>query len=283
MPHLYSGRQAALGTKHKKEILIARPLRAGIGLEVVVPEGLDTDQLGTFSGEVERDGSPRDTALRKARLGMASLGLPLGLASEGSFGPHPYLPFVPVNHELLLFVDDETGFQITEQMITEKTNYSHTAVAPAEELSSFLNRAGFPSHALIVRPNSGLMPGLLFKGIATHEALTEAIGQSARASADGKAHVETDMRAHLNPTRRRVIRQVAFRLARRLAACCPACNTPGWGVVDVERGLPCEWCGAKTELVKAEIFGCARCDYRTSHPRKGPERAPAMYCPVCNP
>lgn len=284
MASRYLGRTAALATKHGKERLIARPLWAAVGLEVVVPESIDTDQLGTFSGEVERSGSPLDTALRKARLGMAALGLPLGLASEGSFGPHPYAPFVALNHELLLFVDDEAGFQVAERLVTEQTNYSHTDAASVEELAAFLSRARFPSHALIVRPKSGFMPGSLFKGIQSAEALAAAVQQCARLSADGLAHVETDMRAHLNPTRRRAIRTLVVRLARRLQQCCPSCHTPGWGVVDLERGLPCEWCGCRTDLVKAEILGCPRCEHRTSRPRsEGPDRAPAQYCPVCNP
>ena len=254
------------------------------GLHVIVPDGVDTDQLGTFSGEIERVGNQLDTALSKARLGMTALGLPLGLASEGSFGPHPHVPFIPVNYELLLFVDDEAGIQISERMVTEKTNYSHTDVASAEELVTFLVRAGFPSHALIVRPNSGFVPGFLFKGIHAPEALARAVQACARVSADGRAHVETDMRAHVNPTRRYVIRTLAVRLARRIAASCPACSSPGWGVVDLERGLPCEWCGSRTDLVKAEVLGCTRCHHRDSRPRSdGTERAPAKYCPVCNP
>jgi len=52
---------------HGKERVFARPLRVALGLELVVPEGLDTDRLGTFSGEVERVGSPWEVAIRKAR------------------------------------------------------------------------------------------------------------------------------------------------------------------------------------------------------------------------
>jgi len=64
-------------------------------MRVVVPAGLDTDGLGTFTGEVERPAPPRETALLKARLAIETTGLPRALASEGSFGPHPALGFVP--------------------------------------------------------------------------------------------------------------------------------------------------------------------------------------------
>jgi hypothetical protein len=77
----YRDRRAVLATMHGKERAIGRPLRAGLGLEIVVPAALDTDRLGTFSGEVERVGSPWDVAIRKARFGMAATGLPFGIAN----------------------------------------------------------------------------------------------------------------------------------------------------------------------------------------------------------
>jgi len=113
--HPYAGRAAVLATRHGKERLLGRPLRVTPGLRLRVPPDLDTDALGTFTGEVARVGTPLEVARRKARLGMEAMGLPLGLASEGSFGPHPTIPFLPADHELLLFVDDERGVETVEQ------------------------------------------------------------------------------------------------------------------------------------------------------------------------
>lgn len=282
--HPYMGRVASLATQHGKEKMIARPLRAAVGLKVVVPGGIDTDTLGTFSGEVERVGTMVDVAARKARLGMRALDVPLGLASEGSFGPHPHIPLVPMNLELLFFLDQVLEIQIVEQTVTHRTNYGHTSADSLESATAFLTRARFPSHALIVRPNSGYLPGLLFKGITTVESLKEAVEQCAASSADGMAHLETDMRAHMNPSRRAVIRSLAFRLARRVATCCAHCGAPGWGLLDYERGLLCEYCRWATDLVSREIWGCSRCEHREERPRKdGLELAPAMHCPLCNP
>jgi len=50
---------------------------------------VDTDQFGTFTGEVARTGAPADAARAKARLAMSVTGLPYGLASEASYGPLP--------------------------------------------------------------------------------------------------------------------------------------------------------------------------------------------------
>ena len=61
----YCGRVAVLTTKHGKERAVGRPLRAALGLIVAVPEEIDTDLLGTFTGEVERVGTPRYGSVSK--------------------------------------------------------------------------------------------------------------------------------------------------------------------------------------------------------------------------
>lgn len=282
--HPYQGREAVLSTKHGKEQAIAPPLMARLGLRIRVPVDLDTDTLGTFTGEVPRIGTARETALRKARLGMASVNLPLGLANEGSFGPHPLVPFVAGDHEILVFVDDELGIQVVEELSSMETNFAHRTVAGSDDLGDFLERVRFPSHGLIVRPNSGLQTGILFKGVTAAGDLEEAIGRCARASTDGLAHVETDMRAHMNPTRQAVLRDLAERLAQRLAVRCAQCGAPGWGLVGVVRGLPCELCGGETDWVREEIYGCPRCQLRHVQPRSdGRKHADAENCSWCNP
>ncbi|MEP6836483.1 MAG: DUF6671 family protein, partial [Bradyrhizobium sp.] len=121
-----------LATMHRKEAVIAPALLSGVGLLVAATPGLDTDQLGTFSGEVPREGAILEVAVRKARLGMSATGLPLGIASEGTFGPHPAIPFMPAGMELLVFVDDDRKIVISERLIAEATNFDHLVVSPGE-------------------------------------------------------------------------------------------------------------------------------------------------------
>ncbi len=283
-PGRYHGCAAVLSTKHGKEVVVAPPLKALLGLAVQVPAGLDTDTLGTFTGEVERVGTPLEVAARKARLGMDAAGLSLGLASEGSFGPDPRVPFAPLHHELMVFVDDRLQIQVVEQMTTHRTNYEHITAASFADLGDFLDRAGFPSHAVVVRPNAGLKTWPPHKGLRTVEALQAALRECASASRDGLARVETDMRAHMNPSRLAVIRRLAFRLGRRLLRRCPACETPGWGVVEVVKGLPCAECGHPTGLVGELVAACPLCTHRANRPRyDGRRAAPARDCPYCNP
>ena len=282
--HPYAGRRAALATMHGKERAVAPAMAEALGLVVEPTAGLDTDRLGTFSGEVPRPGTMLETALAKARLGLAASGLDLALASEGSFGPHPVVPFLAGGIELLLFHDAGRGLTVHETLVADATNFAHLAVAPGEPLDPFLAKAGFPAHALIVRPNRGERTLFLAKGLADRAALDRAVAAAAAASADGRALVETDMRAHLNPTRMGTIAELARRLAARLACLCPACAAPGWGRTDVARGLPCGLCGSPTEHVLTEIFGCAACPHREERPRRDDLReADPMHCPVCNP
>jgi hypothetical protein len=81
--HPYHGLPVVLATKHGKERVIGPPLARSPGLRLV-PTAIDTDQFGTFTGEIERTGTPRETALAKAKFGVEISGLPRAIASEGS-------------------------------------------------------------------------------------------------------------------------------------------------------------------------------------------------------
>lgn len=278
----YAGRTAALGTKHGKERAFAPPLLRRLGLGMTVPD-MDTDRLGTFSGEVERQTSPRDTVIAKARLAAEAAGLPLALASEGSFGPHPSLPWLAIGHELACFLDLESGLTLVESRASLRTNFGHATGRTPADIAAFLARARFPGHAVIARPNAGpLYP--LSKGIRDTGTLAEAMSAAAAASPDRLARVETDMRAHLNPTRMGEIRKVAARLARRLATPCPACARPGFGPDRVVPGLPCGWCGEPTPAPLGLSWGCPTCGHGEVRPRPNqPLAADPSQCPGCNP
>ena len=150
--------------------------------------------------------------------------------------------------------------------------------------AEFLSRAGFPSHALVIRPNAPGADGSIFKGVADDATLADAIARCAQGSADGRAAIETDMRTDRNPTRMRHIARLAKRLAARLTRRCPDCGTPGYGAVAAERGLPCAACAAPTDWVAVLVDGCARCARRRPRPRDDGLRAtdPA-HCARCNP
>ncbi len=274
-------KKIVLTTKHEKEHIIARPIKKVLGADLVVPEEIDTDQLGTFTGEIPRVGSMEEVVVQKAKLGIKATGIKQGLASEGSFGPHPQYFIIPSDYEMLAFVDEEQDFIHIEKLLSTKTNFAHCKVHADQDLRDFLTQVKFPSHRLIVKPNQAIKTAMILKGINDYQALKEAIRLSIANSEDKTAHVETDMRAHQNPTRRQVIRQLTFKLLRRLQASCPECDLPGFGLIATEPGLPCELCGLATKLIKSEILGCVKCPYQTRQDQK--QFADRRYCDYCNP
>lgn len=278
--HRYHGQRGILATKHHKLSLIGPALHAAVGLNVA-DIAVDTDTLGTFTGDITRTGTPWDTAVAKARLGMRAAGCPIGLASEGSIGPHPDAPFVIRSVELVVLVDDELAVVVGEA----ETGYDIIAVAAdvavGDTIDDLLVRARFPEHALTVRPATGPTHPI-FKGIHTLRALDQAISECATVSSDQRAHLETDLRAHQCPTRRPVIARAAERLAARLAACCPECNTPGWGITRLEFGVPCEYCRRSVHIPRADVLGCAACPATRTVPRVQTFADPAR-CDWCNP
>ncbi|MHB8498233.1 MAG: DUF6671 family protein, partial [Acidimicrobiales bacterium] len=200
--HPYAGRVAVLSTKHAKLPLIGPPFQRAVGLQVDAV-AVDTDTLGTFTGDIPRLGPPLETAIAKARLGMSAAGQALGIASEGSIGPDPAMPFVIADRELVVLVDDDTGIVVWETHTSWDIVTATTTVRPGENLEQFLTRAGFPAHQLIVRPNSGQAQPIC-KGIGNLGDLAAAVTECASVATDGLACVETDLRAHACPSRRAV-------------------------------------------------------------------------------
>jgi hypothetical protein len=279
----YKDVEIVLTTKHEKERTIEPAFAEILGARIRSLD-LDTDTLGTFSGEVERKGNALECVKKKCEWGMQQAKADFGLASEGSFGQHPYLPFVQADAEILYFRDLQRDIRIHLTEISTTTNYQMKTVSSIEELQKFAEDAKFPSHALIVQPNSAKRGTIIFKGIQQIDQLIDAFKDCVQKSSDRSVWVETDMRAHLNPSRAQVIASLARKLATRLSNLCPECDAPGWGIVDTELGLECSWCASKTENVKFEIFGCTKCSYQEkSIPTHGMKKANPAYCLHCNP
>ncbi|WP_229359370.1 hypothetical protein [Flectobacillus major] len=55
---MFQGRRLLIATKHQKQKVIAPILEKELGVVCVVLPELDTDKLGTFTGEVNRKDNP---------------------------------------------------------------------------------------------------------------------------------------------------------------------------------------------------------------------------------
>jgi hypothetical protein len=275
---LFQSRIAVLATMHRKEQAIAPLLESAVGLKVVIPEAFNTDQFGTFTREIPRPGPQLATARLKVEAALSLTGEILGLASEGSFGPHPSLPFLASNRELVVLIDRHHDLEIVGEALSTATNYQQTQVQTYEAVQSFATKVGFPDHGLVVMANSAIVA----KGIVCDAALQEAVHQAFAQTE--VIHLETDMRAMYNPTRMKVIAQATQNLIEKLQSFCPQCGYPGFTPVERRSGLPCGLCFAPTALTRSLIYGCQRCEFRQEqlYP-DGVETADPGQCAYCNP
>lgn len=278
---VFKGERCALATMHGKEVAISPIMVDRLGLEVFVPPALDTDRFGTFSGEIQRVGTPMDAALRKCRAAIEATGERFALASEGSFGPHPSYFFLPSDSELLVLYDALNDRSIIAHHLTLETNFSASEITNLPDLEAFAVRAKFPRHALILRKAQDETEGMV-KGIMDAEVLKEkAHGILER---HGRLFVETDMRAMNNPTRMKAIAKCTELLAEKCLSLCPKCSAPGYWESRYEPGLPCCQCGMPTESALAAIMECQACGHiETKKFPNGKKCCDPQYCNYCNP
>lgn len=279
----FSGRTLILGTKHKKEKVIAPILEKDLGVRVIIPDNFDTDQFGTFTREIARTGDQLETARRKAIAAMDLLGADLGLASEGSFGPHPSIPFITSSFELVLLIDRKHELEIRGHHRSGKTNAEATYISSIAEAKEFAKKIGFPEHGLVVRRSEHNKRDI-FKGITSYPELEEKVSYLLGKIFVKKVYLEADLRAHVNTTRMKNIELATKDLIKNIRSLCPKCGTPGFVAVDVVRGLPCGDCGQKTDLPLAIVRGCQKCKFKMEVlPPKSKTLADPGMCSHCNP
>jgi hypothetical protein len=279
--HPYFGKRVALATIHEKDRAFAAPFRRVLGAEVVVARDIDTDKLGTFSGDIPRPGPLDETCLAKAALAVEGADADCALASEGSYGPIGNVPLVPGGVEIVAFVDRKRGVRFVETLVTHRTNWRIWRFRPGDPTVLAAAKAiGFPKFGIFVMRNSDY--GEPHKNIATIDELVAAVAREGKRSDDGMALLISDMRAHRNPTRMQVLRAVGWKVAKRLERLCPRCEAPGFGHIESRRGLPCEGCGEATHWIDFEVDGCTACGHAAARPRKdGRRTAPRLSCSAC--
>ncbi|NJK62350.1 MAG: hypothetical protein HC921_06340 [Synechococcaceae cyanobacterium SM2_3_1] len=277
----FQDRTAVIATMHRKEQVIEPILTQSLGIRVQIPSDFNTDSLGTFTGEIPRPGSQIETARKKARMALQVTGHTLGIASEGSFGPHPFIPWEASDLELVVLLDLEHDLEIVGQALSTHTNYQQQAIRSWSEAEAFAQKVGFPEHGLIVRS----LPDLdrCVKGIILWETLSRTVEEFLSAS-QGLIRLETDMRALFNPTRMLVIEAATRDLVQKIQVPCPQCGCPGFGVTEKRSGLPCSLCHLPTANILKLICQCQKCQYREErlYPDGKTEADPAT-CSFCNP
>ncbi|PSB16218.1 hypothetical protein C7B76_12090 [filamentous cyanobacterium CCP2] len=280
--NLFHSRTGVLATMHQKEQVI-RPILAQVGLQIVVPPEFNTDEFGTFTRDVKRPADQLNTARLKAQKAMDLTGLTLAVASEGSFGPHPSIPFVACDREIVMLIDRMHDLEIVGQALSTETNHRSQMVTTLKAALTFAEKIGFPTHGLVAMPEAQPSPDSpIVKGITNETQLLETVDRLLKQY--GQAHLETDMRAMYNPTRMNVIAQATDDLLHKLQQCCPQCGVPGFTVIEHKAGLPCALCRSPTELALMAVYRCQKCDFSSvSYFPNGQEFADPAQCLYCNP
>lgn len=134
------------------------------------------------------------------------------------------------NNELLVLIDQKHGLEITGFSSAPAQN-EHSYTGHWEESQKFAESVLFPSHYLVVKPTDEYHPQ----------------------SKKGIVYVANDLRAFANPTRMENIFKAAEDLANKIISRYPQCQTPGFWIKDIKRGLPCNACGLATEQEITQI------------------------------
>jgi hypothetical protein len=275
----YCGQSVALATLHQKGALAKDPFLEILGMRVEEVT-VDTDQFGTFSGDVERTLTPKEVLKAKAELGIAHSHSKYGLASEGTIGADPVVGFLNSDIEHAGFLDSVNNLFISHSFRSFDIQAHTHQYTPGEDLTLFLAKADFPHHQLIVKSfDDGVKP--LAKGISTLEELTTVL-RSADAEGLMKITIESDLRAHTSPSRAANIKKAFAELAAKINTPCPQCDCPGWAITSSIPGLACLDCGEETEAVKAYIYGCISCTF-TQEGDLVAEGVDPSRCNWCNP
>lgn len=278
---MFQGRTLLIVTKHEKQKVIGPILEKELGVNCVVTDNFDTDILGTFTGEIERMDNPINTARHKCLMAMELANCDLAISSEGSFGQHPTIFFVPADDELLVFIDKKNDLEIVARELSIETNFNGSEIKTENELMEFAKKVKFPSHGLIIRKTSNDLTEIV-KGITSYDELRSTFYYFI--SKYGTSFIETDMRAMFNPTRLKVIKELTKKLADKINRLCPECKTPGFGITDLRKGLPCQVCSFQTKSTLSYIYSCQKCSfiYEEKYP-DGKNTEDPMWCDLCNP
>lgn len=278
---MFQNRKLIIATKHHKEQVIAPILEKELGVSCFVDENFDTDALGTFTGEIERKLDPITTVREKCLRAMTLNQCDLGVASEGSFGPHPNIFFASADDEFLIFIDKKNNLEIIARELSVSTNFDGKQIHSEEALMDFASQVQFPSHALILRKSKDANEDM-HKGITDVQHLKQAFQELSIKY--HSVYAETDMRAHFNPTRMEVIKNATLKLVDKIRSKCPQCQTPGFGIKEAKKGLKCGLCALPTNAILSYIYECHACNFQKEewYPHNKTEEDPT-YCDHCNP
>jgi len=278
--NLYQDTTISLLTKHGKEKVMRPLFQKKLNAHLINIDSYDTDQLGSFTRDIPRYGNQLDAARKKAQIAMEITSTKYGIGSEGSFFQDPYSGLIPINYEIVVFIDSVLNIEVLGHARSAAVSH-HASVKNWQELSQFAKLNKFPQHQLVIRPDHKDHP-VFTKGISNLEKLKETFSEALKLSKKKKVFVEHDLRAFANPTRMKNIKEATKNLLLKLESYCPKCQTPGFSITRTEAGLPCAICEMPSKQIMSKIHTCLKCDYEKKETTTVKKADPAK-CDFCNP
>ena len=275
---MFENRKIIVATKHGKEKIFEKVLQSTLKGEYFAPENFDTDKFGSFSGEIERTLSAKETVKQKCLAAMEKYNLDIALASEGSFGNHPLYYYTPYNEEWVVLVDLKNELEIYGVNRTTEVCYEKKSIANWDELIDFLEKIDFPHQNVIIK-NKEEEGKIICKDAISYEQIKHSIQKS---NIPFPIYIETDLRAMHNPTRRKSIEKAVENLLQNIQSVCPKCSTPGFVITQTQSGLPCNTCGLPTKSIAYTIKNCRKCSYELKEKVSKQYEEP-QFCDFCNP
>jgi len=282
VPFMFSKRSLFIATKHQKELVMAPILESALRVNCQSSQGLDTDILGTFSGEIDRTLSPIEAAKAKCQLALRLCNADLAIANEGSFFPHPMVPFFTISEEIIYLFDQRNNFEFFIRHRSERITAFSEHVTNDSEVRVFLQKTDFPNHNVIVSYTQEGRQGF-YKDFSDEKEVLNKV--NAILEKGGKeVKIETDLRAMHNPTRMKEIEGATRLFVKELLSQCPACQQYGFVVTQIKEGLPCLSCGLPTSSPKEKIKQCKGCGFLEQEPYDTQKRwEEPQFCLNCNP
>lgn len=277
----WATRHGVLATMHGKETTISPIIKASLGISLSVPDKFNTDHFGTFTRDIARAGDQLSAARSKALAALALTGYDLAIASEGSFGVHPLVPYCAANLELVLLIDSSNDCEVVGHYRSSEHLARSEVVSTVSGAVAKALAWGFPTQGVIIR-RSPHSQSDIYKDIDTITEFENIASALLSRWSTTQICIETDMRAHRCPSRRELIRKATDDLVKNCRSVCPECGLPGFVVTRVERGLPCRCCGQPTDMIRIHISRCRGCmaELITNTPE---EFADPGECAHCNP
>ena len=277
----FKGRKVVIATKHKKEKVLQPLIESELGVNTFVPSDFDTDVFGTFTLDIKREGTALDALNKKVSTAMDIYDTDIAIASEGSFGPHPEVPFVNSNLELVMLLDKKNKIEIIGKHFSTNTNFNQKYVDNINEAIEFAESVGFPEHGVIVRCDEHAKE--IYKDIENWNDFNNIVSLILEKNPKHNVFLETDMRAHRNPTRMKNIEKAGIDLIKNTKNTCPDCGTPGLQSKEPTDFLPCGLCGLKSEIPCEYCYICQKCDFFENRRITDDSCIDPGRCQNCNP